>query len=72
MVGCQRSHFDTSHHVYPHAFLKSLQQISSKSPPQIYAPYDKSWKHQDFEYVGFEFPTCDSNYCIFPQGGHAS
>jgi hypothetical protein len=70
MVGCQWSRFDMSRTMYPQVFLKSLPteffQISSPSLCIIW----KSWKHQDFEYVEFKFPTCDSNYYIFPQGGH--
>ena len=59
MVGCQRTHFDTRHHMYLHTLLKNLSMRAFKSPPKISLPHVKvgSTKTLNEWDLGFQHAT---------------
>ena len=65
IIGCWRAHFHMKHLTYLHILLKYLPMgVCQVAFPNVIAIYE-SRKHQNLECMGFEFPTCDSNYYSF-------
>ena len=51
-------------------YIRHLRLVVKKLPPPISIAYT-CWKHQNFKWMGFAFPVCDSK-CLFPWDGHQS
>ena len=66
MISSQRTLFDLRHRMHLHALVKNFPMRDFQVASPNFGAIHESRKHQSLEQMGFEFPTCDSDYRFLP------